>query len=295
VKPFRIVAPLFALALQVACQSGAYGPSPRMPMPGTQRAYDCLYLSGAEEKPAFEGPEAEKGLDQEVWAKAPWMEPFVDIEGPSRPAPRLRTWVKMLWDDEYLYIGALLEEPDVWATYAKRDMVVYHENDFEAFIDPIGEGDRYYEIEVNAKGTIFDLYMHKPYRAGGPAMPQWNCEGIDGLVRVQGTLNDGSDRDRSWSIEMRVPWKCLRPPVDAPAGAASEERSPEAQAGARPAHGDTWRMNFSRVEWQVEWKGGAYEKVPGTREDNWVWTPQWAVDMHRPEHWGRVHFVGWGR
>jgi hypothetical protein len=211
----------------------------------------------------------------------------------------------MLWDDEYLYIGALLEEPDVWATYAKRDMVVFHENDFEAFIDPFGDGDRYYEIEVNAKGTIFDLYLHKPYRAGGPAMPQWNCDGIDGLVRVQGTLNDGSDRDRSWSIEMRVPWKCLKPPADAPVESARAEGADEAakrteedrlaRLGKRPDNGDVWRMNFSRVEWQVAWKDGAYEKIPGTREDNWVWTPQWAVDMHRPEHWGRVTFSGKGR
>jgi hypothetical protein len=26
-------------------------------------------------------------------------------------------------------------------------------------------------------------------------------------------------------------------------------------------------------------------------EDNWVWTPQWAVDMHLPQHWGTVTFA----
>jgi hypothetical protein len=35
---------------------------------------------------------------------------------------------------------------------------------------------------------------------------------------------------------------------------------------------------------------GAYEKVPETREDNWVWSPQGAIDMHRPERWGYVQF-----
>lgn len=278
---------LVALVTLAACQSGAYGPWPRVPVQGTQRDYTCIHLDASEPKPDLDSPQ---GLDQAVWAKAPWTEPFLDIEGPEKPAPRHRTWVKMLWDDQNLYIGALIEEPDVWATYAKRDMVVFHENDFEVFVDPDGDGEGYYEVEVNARGTIFDLYLHKPYRAGGPAMHQWNCEGVQGVVRVQGTLNDGSDRDRSWTVEMAIPWSCLRPPVDAPKGHVEQARG-----GKAPANGEVWRVNFSRVQWQLEWKDGAYEKVPGTREDNWVWTPQWAVDMHRPEHWGRVHFTGRGQ
>ena len=35
----------------------------------------------------------------------------------------------------------------------------------------------------------------------------------------------------------------------------------------------------------------AYEKTAGTPEDNWVWTPQWQIDMHHPRWWGRVKFV----
>jgi predicted esterase len=30
--------------------------------------------------------------------------------------------------------------------------------------------------------------------------------------------------------------------------------------------------------------------VPDTREDNWVWSPQGIIDMHRPERWGIVEF-----
>ena len=285
-KPLPTVALLASLATLGACQSRAYGPSPRVPMQGTPREYTCMHLDAGERKPDLDSPQ---GLDQAAWTKAPWMEAFVDIAGPDQPAPRLRTWVKMLWDDTNLYIGALLEEPDVWATYGRRDMVVFHENDFEAFIDPDGDGEGYYEVEVNARGTIFDLYLHRPYRGGGPALHQWNCEGVRGVVRVQGTLNDGSDRDRSWSIEMAIPWSCLRPPTDAP-----KDHPEQARGGKAPANGDVWRMNFSRVEWPIEWRDGAYEKVPGAREDNWVWSPQWAVDMHRPEHWGRVRFSGRG-
>ena len=35
---------------------------------------------------------------------------------------------------------------------------------------------------------------------------------------------------------------------------------------------------------------GQYRKVPNTHEDNWVWSPQGVVDMHRPERWGYVQF-----
>lgn len=274
----RLAASLAAIALLEACQNAAYGPWPRTPVPGTVRDYACRYTSRR--------PDLDGGLEDGPWAHAPWSDPFLDIEGPDRPKPRFRTWFKMLWDEKFLYVGALIEEPNVWATYDRRDLVVFHENDFEVFIDPDGDGRGYYEIEVNAKGTIFDLYLHNAYRAGGPAMPQWNCEGLDGSVRVQGTLNDGTDTDRSWSVEMAIPWSCLRPPADAPADGPESARG-----GAGPDVGDVWRMNFSRVQWQVQWKDGAYAKVPGTREDNWVWTPQWAVDMHRPEHWGQVRFT----
>ena len=274
----RTAALVAVIALLQACQNAAYGPWPRAPVPGTVREYPCRHTSKA--------PDLEGVLDDGVWAKAPWSEPFLDIEGPDKPKPRHRTWFKMLWDEKFLYVGALLEEPDVWATYDRRDMVVSHENDFEVFIDPDGDSEGYYEIEVNAKGTIFDLHLHKAYRAGGPAMTHWNCAGLQGSVRVQGTLNDGTDRDRSWTVALAIPWESLKPPVDAPAGGAEAAR-----AGMVPGVGDTWRMNFSRVQWQVDWKDGAYAKRPGTREDNWVWTPQWAVDMHRPEHWGRVRFT----
>ncbi len=269
---------LAAAFLLQACQSDAYGPWPREPMPGTQREYVCRYTRRA---PTLDGV-----LDDEVWSHAPWSEPFVDIEGPARPAPRQHTWMKMLWDDTNLYIGAQLAETDVWATYDKHDMVVFHENDFEVFIDPDGDGAGYYEIEVNAKGTIFDLYLHKAYRDGGPALHGWNCTGVDGGVHVQGTLNVSADADRGWSVEIAIPWASLVPPAGAPKGSAEEAR-----LGSPPGLGDTWRMNFSRVQWPLVKTSDGYAKEPGAKEDNWVWTPQWAVDMHRPEHWGRVRFT----
>ncbi|MBZ0258722.1 hypothetical protein K8I31_21835, partial [bacterium] len=42
--------------------------------------------------------------------------------------------------------------------------------------------------------------------------------------------------------------------------------------------------------WKVTIEDGAYKKVPRRREDNWIWSPQGIVDMHRPEKWALLQF-----
>ena len=112
-------------------------------------------------------------VDDPAWEKAPWTGEFLDIEGPAKPRPRLGTRARMVWDDEYFYVAARMEEPHVWATLTERDAVIYHDNDFEIFIDPDGDNHRYYELEINALGTVWDLFLVRPYRDGGPAVNAW--------------------------------------------------------------------------------------------------------------------------
>jgi hypothetical protein len=214
-------------------------------------------------------------LDDDAWKTAPWTDLFVDIEGDVRPRPRFQTRAKMLWDDTYFYVAAHLEEPHVWGTLIKHDSVIFQDNDFEIFIDPDGDNHEYYEIEINALNTEWDLFLKKAYRDGGPAINQWEVPGLRTAVHVSGTLNNPEDRDTSWSVEFAIPWKALAEFAHQP---------------TPPRDGDQWRVNFSRVEWQHEIVDGKYRKVPNTREDNWVWSPQGVVDMHRPERWGYVQF-----
>jgi hypothetical protein len=234
----------------------------------TPRSYVCFR---APQPPAGDG--RMEGL---AWEAAPWTDPFVDIEGDRRPRPLYETRAKMLWDDECLYIGARLEEPHVWGTLTEKNSIIFNDNDFEVFIDPDGDNHNYYEFEINAMGTIWELTLEKPYKDGGPAVHGTNIAGLRSAVHIDGTLNDPSDTDRGWSVEIAIPWKGL-----APYGAAS----------LPPRDGDLWRMNFSRVEWRHEIIGGHYRRVPDTSEDNWVWSPQGVIDMHCPERWGFVRFV----
>lgn len=232
------------------------------------RTYDC---PRAAERVQIDGR-----LDDPVWRLARWTDDFVDIQGDVKPAPRFRTRVKMLWDDEYFYVGAWMEEPHVWASITQHDSVIFHDNDFEVFIDPNGDTLEYYEFEINALNTGWDLFLDKPYRKGGKARNDWEIPGLRTAVHVDGTLNDPQDRDRDWSVEIAFPWKAL---------------AQYAQKPAPPRSGDEWRVNFSRVEWRHEIVAGRYRKAPHTKEDNWVWSPQGAVNMHIPERWGRVRFV----
>ncbi|HSM17115.1 MAG TPA: carbohydrate-binding family 9-like protein [Gemmatimonadales bacterium] len=220
-------------------------------------------------------------LDEPAWEAAAWTADFVDIEGPLGSVPRFRTRAKLLWDDASLYIGAFLEEPQVWATLVERDAVIYRDNDFEVFIDPDGDTHHYYELEINALGTLWDLFLVKPYRDGGPAINGWYIRNLEAAVRVDGTLNQPSDIDRGWTVEIALPWPAL--------AEAAHRPSP-------PEPGDQWRMNFSRVEWRADAMSDGYvvriDTMPGrTRpEDNWVWSPQGLINMHYPEMWGLVQF-----
>jgi hypothetical protein len=220
--------------------------------------------------------EVDGRLTDRAWSQAAWSDPFIDIEGDIKPRPTWPTRVKMLWDDAFFYVGAELTEPHIWATYTKHDSVIFHENDFEVFIDPEGDNRNYYEFEINALGTSWDLRLPKPYRDGGKAVDSWEIPGLKSAVHLDGALNDPSDADRSWSVELAFPWAVLK--------------EHNRLLAAPPRDGQQWRVNFSRVQWDIEPSGSGYRKIPGRAEHNWVWSPQGAIDMHRPEMWGYVQF-----
>jgi len=215
-------------------------------------------------------------LSDASWQKASWSETFVDIEGDLKPAPFLQTRIKMLWDDSALYIAAEMLEPHIWAKLTERDAVIFHDNDFEVFIDPDGDTHDYYELEINALGTLWDLFLIKPYRDRQQvAVNAWDIREIEYAIGLDGTLNDPSDLDKAWRVEMKIPMgvlaECAHKPVP-------------------PPEGDFWRVNFSRVHWDTEVIDGKYVKIPKRPEYNWVWSPQGLIAMHYPERWGFLFF-----
>lgn len=215
--------------------------------------------------------------DEPAWKSALWTDNFIDIEGVKEP--KYRTRIKMAWCSKYFYIFAKMEEPHVWGNLMQRDTVIFYNNDFEVFIDPDGDTHNYYELEINALNTVWDLFLTKPYRNGGKVLDSWDIQGLKSAIHVEGSINNSSDRDIGWAIEIAIPWSVIV----------------EASNSSDAPVNKFWRINFSRVNWDFDLIGGKYYRKKDSNnsylsEYNWVWSPQEVVNMHEPERWGYVYF-----
>jgi hypothetical protein len=279
---------LFVLLLELLHDAAALGPHSdsrlhvRYP-----RQYAAFYLQRDEGAIAIDGL-----LNDSAWENVAFTDPFVDIQGPLHwSQPWLTTKVKLRYDRTTLYVAAYMEETAVWANVTRRNDVIFHDNDFEVFIDADASTHNYKEIEVNARNASWNLWLNKPYRSGGHENstrvdPQHGFDmvgkGLRCAVHADGPINDPAQQLHSWTVEMALPL------VELARYTRATTLPPPAKA--------RWRINFSRVEWQVrvtaseDGKHQHYEKIPGVAESNWVWSPQYEVDMHRPEWWGFLEF-----
>lgn len=207
-----------------------------------------------------------------------------DIEGAAIPH---ECRIKMAWDDAFLYIFADLREQHLWATLKEHDSVIYRDPDFEVFIDPDGDGLNYIELEINVLNTTWDLFLTQPYRFNSPyILHDWEMPGLRHAVHLRGTLNDASDTDEGWSVELAIPWNSI------------SDHATQPRTGTAPIPGSSMRFNFSRVNWQVrpdtDSPCGYTKRTDGNGnllpESNHVWAPTGRVNIHLPEHWGRVVF-----
>mmetsp|Transcript_23303 Transcript_23303/g.50476 ORF Transcript_23303/g.50476 Transcript_23303/m.50476 type:complete len:386 (+) Transcript_23303:56-1213(+) len=231
-------------------------------------------------------------LDKPFWNDVEWSEDFVDIA--TDTTPKFRTKVKMRWDDDFLYVGAYMEETDVWGTLTEHNSVIFHDNDFEVFVDADGSNHNYKEFEINALGTTWSLLLNKPYGdSGGENSKRVDADGYDMEPLLQSAtkvypndaINQPGIPNTYWTAEIALPISKLM------------ERNSLAK---KPADGVFWRLNFSRVQWGFKLNAdGQYEKDPccqscatpgSAAEDNWVWSKQGEVAMHLPERWGLLQF-----
>ena len=187
----------------------------------------------------------------------------------------------MLWDEKFLYVFAKLYENHIWGDITKRDEVIYYNNDFEVFINPNDDVFSYGEIEINALGTEWDLFLNRPYRLRGKADSSWDINGLKSAVDISGTLNDPNDLDDYWTVEIAIPLKEI-------------EKLNTSRKDEKVISGDVWRINFSRVNWDFEINNGVYSRKKENGkylpEYNWVWSPQGIINMHVPENWGYLVF-----
>lgn len=230
---------------------------------------------------------------------------FVDMAS-GEPAV-LETRVGVVWDEECLYVGFWVEEPYPTAHLTERDSIIFTENDVELFIDG---GDCYYELEINALGTLYEVFFiwRDAYKRGGrfdvpafdlldrkalsfagdfdrrpesfwwgrnPRGPRWafldwDFPGLRSAVHVDGVLNDSSVRSRGWTVELALPWSGMKH-----------------LAGGRalpPKDGDVWRMFFGRFQ--------KVRTTDGEKQAAWCLSPHGVYDTHMPERFTEVCLRG---
>lgn len=203
-------------------------------------------------------------LTEPEWVSAPLTAQFVHHTDGS--ATRLSTQAKFLWDDQYLYIGFICEDPDVWATLKNRDDHLWNGEVVEIICDPDGDGLNYFEVQVNPLGTLLDLTLTKAYSAGGQANMAWTLN-FTAAVWVDGTLNDSSDVDTKWCCEVALPFKELAfmgPSLHFP-----------------PTDGEAWRILLTRYD---------YERNGSKIIELSAWNQTNSSSFHVPEKFGRIIF-----
>ena len=239
-------------------------------------------------------------LAEASWAEAKASSAFVDLVSGK---PTLHdTRVKILWDDQYLYVGYEIEEPNVQAKFLKRDAPIWQDNDVELFI---AFDHTYYELEINAHGTLYEgLFVwqndyakfgfenlptvnlddpnikHQPFNGVGYtkhprgkrwAFLAWDFPGLRSKVHINGTLNRDSDTDRGWTVELALPWSGMKVPAHADSRAIP------------PQEGDLWRMDFSRFNQYRE-------PSPARDSGGWALSHHGIWDSHIPEVFAKVIF-----
>ncbi len=169
--------------------------------------------------------------DEPDWARAPATDPFKVAQG-GQPVDGEAT-AKLLWDDQNLYVLVTVADKDVASQYTKHDEPIWKEDAVELFIDADKSGAGYVELQVSPRNVTFDSWFEKGRAAGGDE--KWDSKMVT-AVTVDGTLDVRDDTDKGWTAELAIPLEAVKG-----RDAAMAVRLP-------PQIGDTWRLNFVRVD-----------------------------------------------
>ncbi|MBV8813560.1 MAG: carbohydrate-binding family 9-like protein [Verrucomicrobia bacterium] len=134
----------------------------------------------------------------------------------GRP-PLWGTEVRVGWHAGELLVLFLCQDPEPWATLTERDGPLWEEEVVEVFVDPFGDGDCYFEFEVNPLNTVLDLFVRR-VRTGLRKDFAWDC---DGLRTAAGRLTYG------WVAGLAIPFRSF---------------------GNWEPTATGWRLNFCRIE-----------------------------------------------
>jgi hypothetical protein len=199
-------------------------------------------------------------LDDAAWTKA---SPPVTLQflWDSQTGAKQKTAARVVWDAQALYIGYDADDADINARFEQRDDPTYRDDAVEFFVNPDPKQEVvYYGFEMNVRGVVYD-YLNYNSRT---LFKRWDATGIKIATSIRGTMNERSDTDNGWSLEVMIPW------------ANFEELSRRP-----PAAGTVWKANFNR------WDG----VEPNRRMSIWSDPQNTTSWPHVPARFGELVFV----
>lgn len=208
--------------------------------------------------------EIDGAANEPAWQRATVVDGFA-VSWKERPRPaRTGTKARLLWDDEFLYFHAEMEDADLYADVTEHDGMIWNNDVFELFFRPDEMKRGYYEFEISAANTVLDMYLPSRGSGGYARWKKAHPFSLKTAVKLRGTLNDPRDRDGGWSVEGRIPWRDFGP------------------TGGRPDVDAIWRFALCRYDYSVD-----FEDLETSSS-----APLKAPSFHRYEDYQRLRFVG---
>jgi len=209
-----------------------------------------------------------KGSDAAWRAAAPLPDFTLPWLGANARPARAATRARLLWDRESLYFLADMDDGDLFADVFEHDGKTWDNDVFELFFKPADDQPGYYEFQVNAAGTVMDMFLP---RRGDGGYTRYRKDGefhLESKVELRGTLNQRDDRDSGWTVEGRIPWRDFH------------------RTGDRPEVGERWKFALCRYDYDVR----------SARPELSTSAPlKSRADFHHYEEYGVLQFVGPGK
>ncbi|HEY3787585.1 MAG TPA: PQQ-dependent sugar dehydrogenase, partial [Urbifossiella sp.] len=261
---FAIIGP-FALAclLAVRFTEAADHPIPPPLRKAPPSAFECRFtdtpivIDGAAEDAAWKNAHVIEAFH------LPWL-------GDKARMSRTNTKARLLWDREFLYFFADMEDSDLFADVKEHDGNTWNNDVFELFFHPDRNKPGYYEFQVNAAGATFDCFMPKRDFTSFDKQKKLGDFHIEAKLKLRGTLNKRDDADQGWSVEGRIPWTDFL------------------RTGGRPEPGELWGMNLCRYDYHKDWKEPELSCIAP------IARPKVGSFFHQHEDYATVEFVGPG-
>jgi len=137
-------------------------------------------------------------LDEIEWQNAPEANDFIQYEPNNGAPPSERSSVKILYNDNAIYIGARLYDSNpskIFRELGQRDNDDLKSDYFKVFISPYNDGINYSAFIVSASGVQTDMKV-----IGESESKSWDAVWVSEV---------GFD-DKGWIVEMKIPFSALR-------------------------------------------------------------------------------------